>query len=490
MSSIEKELDEIFLKSMDFTFDNKKLENLKEFSKNMHTINPYLDLLLEKLSSIKIHFNIYNLQLESLATQISDIQDRNKELEEKYNKEKTIFDCLKGLTMALNIDDKHLQILDKGNFTNLEELVKMQESLDILSGFEADKFNIRVANEMKRKILTCQRNFYKRFATFFTSVFIKSEGFGDLKVHKDLYNTTNKFKFIFIRSKMFKDCFQEILFTYVSNSKAIYKQEFINHLNGINKLIDDPGKLHISIEVLFKSYLSICNVELNFLRNLLEDNDEAEKTTLQIFDEIEALLLEFIEKMFRKSELVTIISISPFTELQAQSKPLLKFIAVLTEKTKILKEMFIKNEEERLIKTIKIGNLQQLLIQDNLNDLKIKMLNIYLDRLMKRIDSFDLQKLLNRYKLICSLKIPKDLNMDYLQIESLNKLFSKIENLVIEFVFNSKNEISKAKEVVQMIKERSEGITECESILLKKIRAILIENCDDSMKEEMKKVFS
>lgn len=493
---IEEEIDNIFLNNANITSDQQKIKNLQEYYENLNSIKPYLNEILAQINTIKVDFEIYNVQLEVLAKELNVIQNKNQEIEEKLTKDEAVFSKLKKLVLALNIDDTHLRILDNGNFNRMDDIIHMEEALKILSGFEVDKFTIRIVIELKDKILQCQKNFYKRFVNFLDRTFVKSESTGELKVHKDLYGKIKQYKFIFIHSKKFPDCFELVFGSYILHSKKLYEFEFNSHLESILKLINDLEKINIAIEILIKSLESLIVCEQNYLTSLIDSEQLSIKGTEEIFKDITILIFDFLDKMFQKSQLITILALSnqDYNISNQNATFLHNFKKDLKKKYELLSNLFVKEEEEKLKKTINVQNLNQILNQDGLLELKMKLLRIYLERFIKNVDKYDLNKLIARYKIVYNIKIPfeiiqADAIYEKLKIDTLNYLLESFEKQCIDKIFNDDNEEQNIKDIIAMIKSKNNIIIGGEDTLLKTVRKIVLENCSDTDKPKYSNLF-
>lgn len=495
--SIEKEIDEIFLHKASKTSDGLKIKHLQEYSEKLEEVKPYLSILAEQIGAIKTPFEIYNIQLEALAKDLELIQEKNKELEEKLTKDQKIFEKLKDLVLALNIDEAHLQVLDNGNFGKMSDLTKMQEALAILSGFDVEKYKLRIVLDVKQKVLFCQKNFYKRFVNFLNKTFVETESKGELKVHKDLYTKIKQYEFIFNRSKQFQDCFDIVFGAYIMHSKKLYEGEFIGHLKTIDTLVDDDEKLHVAIEILFKSYKSIVMCERNFINNLIDDSEIADKGIQDIFKNVSAVLFEFTDKMFKKSRMSTIIAISEINK-EEEDTEVIDFIKGFNKECKtkfqMLQDFFMKDEELNIKKTYNVRGLMTVFKQENLLDLKLKMFKLYIERIQNRMENYSLFKLVDRYKLMTAIKIPvslctKELKCDETKEYVCKELSIRIEKKIIGEVLSGENSKENVKKLIEKIKQDKDTYIEGERLLIHLTREIVMEHVDSKEKFAYAKLF-
>ncbi|ORD95015.1 hypothetical protein ECANGB1_1670 [Enterospora canceri] len=494
--AIEQEIDEIFLHNAQPTSDTNKIRNLQEYIERLGGIKSHLEVISDQVVGIKTNFEIYDIQLDSLAKDLQMIQDKNRELETRLNRDKDVFEKLKSLTLALSIDDTHLQILDNGSFTKMDDLVKMQESLNILAGFRVEKYTIRIVRETKEKVLRCQRDFFKRFVSYLNKTFVRSESQGELKVHRDLYNKIKQYRFIFTHSKKYEDTFKMVFGSYTLHSKRLYEAEFAAHIDAILKLVNDPEKMQLSMDVLIKSFESLVTCELNFLINLVEEDETGEQGAIDIFKGVSGLIFEFLDQMFKQSRAITIISLSKIASDSETPRGLFlrSFRGDLYRKFELLQDRFVKDEEEKLRKNIKLDSLQQVLNQKGMSDLKSRMLRMYLTRYLRKVDEISLEKLIYRFKAIHSLRIPfeveRELPSDSAQKGVvLSEIMHAMEARIVSDVFGGDDEVGNVKRVVEMIRGKSTRPTEAELLLLKNVRAIVLENCSTENKTKYGRIF-
>ncbi|ORD99322.1 hypothetical protein A0H76_1044 [Hepatospora eriocheir] len=490
---MEKEIDNLFLNETILTPEEEKIENLANCITRMKEITPVLKLIQEDLKLVESKYKVYDIQLESLATDLDTIQKQNDELEEKMERDQDIYDKLSNLVAALNIDDSHIQVLENGKFERTQDLIEMESALNILSGFKIDKFFIRLVKNMKDKIYNVQKDFYKRFVVFLNKVLVKSESQGQLRVHKELYASMRQYRFIFRYSKNTDKYFDSIYTAYTAHSREVYEKEFKNHLNSILNLIDDTGKLSSAIEIVIKSYESLILVETNFLKNFTLVGREIKIGSKQIFSGINEILLDFIDKMFKKSKLITILAISYYVTESVVDKPLLyqTFINELRQKHDVLQELYIKQEGDKITDIFnsdnkaKLSALNHLFIQKDVFALQKKILSILIKKIEDNLSKMELKILIRVNQTIKSLKLNIDLK-EYIS-ETISDIDNELKNSATQFILQEENTEEQIKKVVKFIdfSEMESGIE-----IMKIIRGSILETVDTKEKEEIIKLFS
>lgn len=367
-----------------------------------------------------------------------------------------------------------------------------------MSGFDVENFTLRVVQDVKQKVVLCQRNFYKRFVNFLNKSFIKTESTGELKVHKDFYTKIKQYDFIFNNSKNFEDCFELVFGAYILHSKKLYDHEFKGHLKTIEKLLDDEGKLGVAIKILFKSYKSLLGCELNFISNLMQDEDIGNKGIKEIFKNVNVMLFDFIDELFKKSRIVTIISLSSVIKASEEEQSEVPFLKNFDQECKrkflLLQDLFIKDEEIFIKKTYNIAGLTKLFEQEDLIDLKTKMFDLYIERISKRVSDYTLSKLIDRYKLIYTIQLPPDMckkGMKYDErkefvCEEIEKRFEK--KLLDEIFETEKINKELLKKIVVKIKQNEPKYKAAENKLILLTKEFLLPHVDDKEKHEIEKL--
>lgn len=474
---MEKEIDKIFLYSTEVMDDDAKVDKLKKCSEDFHQLHPYLDLVLSEVDEIRKYFSIYDIQLQSLSDDLSVIQKKSKTIETRNERETTIYNHLKELCIALTIDDEYFQVLENGSFTSMEDLGKMEKSLDILGNVDFSKYEIRVVKERQNEMLQSQRNFLKRFVTFLSKLLIKSESSGELRVHRKLYKFIAQYKFIYVFGKRFDDYYSVLCSAYESHSKKMYDFEFETHLNSIYDLVDDADKLNLSLEVLTQSYESLIGCELNFIKMMGVDFSHC-----HIFKNINSLIIEFVGDMFNKSKLTTLISVGMIlSSPESHIGPYEVFKKELRLRYKSLEELFFKHEEDAAIDRNRIEGLNSTLKTDCASSLKEGLLGIYVKKLTANNHDPNVESFIKKTQHLYAINSEEDPVKN-----ARHKMNAKLPQVVIHFVFSAENEIDSAKSLISMVDMKSPGSSE----LLRQLHDIIVQNAEGATRQHLKRLFS
>ncbi|KAI5172001.1 hypothetical protein PAEPH01_1725 [Pancytospora epiphaga] len=376
---MEKEIDSIFIEEKRGAFaDDRKIERLRECVNALPRLDPYLDLLHSNAEDIRKHLAVYDIQLRSLAAELDSIQKKNGIIEERNKNEKTVYEELKNLCVALTVDDEHFKILEEGSFIDFEELGKMEKSINIIGVTDLSKYTIRVVREGRERIQKAQRNFLKRFVGFINKLLVEPEHFGELRVHKSLYQLIYRYKFIYRFGRQFEEFYTVMRNAYENHAMSLYEKEFEKYLRGISDLIDDAGKLSLAIGVLLRSYECLVDSEVNFKRRM-----DADFSISQIFSNANSVIIEFIGEMFGRSKIVTLTSVGIVLNSSNSDIPEFeKFMDDLKKRYEVLEGLFLKKEKESKVTWGKIADMNAMLGAACLDTLKNGLLSSYVERLV------------------------------------------------------------------------------------------------------------
>lgn len=330
-----KQIDSIFLDGKDTGAGQENLDGLKTIAEKFSVLFPYLDLIQESVATSRTRFAVYDVMLESLYLELADIQNEVWSLEAKLKFESEVYDRLKSICLSLTIDEEHLHVLESGVLTNTEDLAKMERSLSILGSFSSEEYTLRIIKEREAEISAIQRKFLKRFVLFLSKLFVQSDSRGELKVHRSFYESMSKYKFIYKFSHSHGDFYRVLCDAYVKQSRSLYMQEFHGHLNRISELITDNQALAFSIESLVKTYGSLLECELNFMRLMDIDSSPAE-----IFGSVDLMIMDFLDIFFKKSSFCILVSIYQFCSDDNKAK-LGSLHKSLVDKYRILEEVYL-----------------------------------------------------------------------------------------------------------------------------------------------------
>lgn len=474
---MEKEIDEIFLHSEEPTPDTARIASLVQCTAKIPHLYPYIDLLLEETEAIRAHFSVYDVQLTALAEDLREIEAETRALEAKNRCGTAVYERLKGLCIALSLDNEHFRILENGSFSGADDLGRMQRSLDVLSGVALDRYTIRVVREKRDEITQSERNFLKRFVIFLSKLFIRSESTGELRVHRALYASMLRYKFIFAFSRKYEDYYSVLCSAYVTHSKNMYEKEFDNHLDSIEELVDDPQKLQLCIDVLTKSYRSLIECETSFMRDMGIDG-----SVEPIFKNISSMVIEFIDSMFKKSKLATVISTGAILAMpESECAHYEEFRKELGRKYRVMEELFFKAERKARIDRPRIEYLNSILASECADSLKEQLEAIYIDALVRDDGEPSVEETIVRLQLLCSITSTGSKLKD-----AIKKMMTRLPRLVIEFVFSEDDEIASVKKLIGAVDADKSGAAE----VLRELRQILLSNANEGDRRRIDRLFS
>lgn len=474
---MDREIDEIFLHTKEPTADAIKIENLKACTKKIPDLYPYIDLVLEQVEDIRKYFSIYDIQLDALAVDLKSIQDKNKHIKDKNEHETAIYNHLKELCLMLTLDKSHFQILENGSFTDLDDLVKMEKSLGILGTVDLSKYSIRIVKEKIHEVTESQRNFLKRFVTFLSKLFIKSESSGELKVHKKLYKSISQYKFIYTFSKKYEDYYSILCSAYATHSKKMYEIEFENHLESIYDMVKDINTLALCFDILTKGYNSLVGCEINFIKDM-----DIDVSVDVIFKNINTLIIEFVSDMFKKSNLGTLLPIGSILKNPVQNNQIYeKFRDELSKTYEVLEDSYIKKERETSPSMTQVDRLNLTLGSDCAASLKDRFLDVVTVNLIGDIKSAKIDRFIFRLQLLHSIQSTGSKVKD-----ALGAVAEVFPRKVIDYVFSSEQEISNAETLIKMVDMKNAKAAD----ILREIRSIVIENASENKKEEFIRLFA
>lgn len=474
---MDKEIDEIFFGAEEPADDATKIENLKACTRRIPELYPYIDLVLEQVEDIRRCFSIYDIQLDALAEDLKSIQDKNRHIEHRNEHETAIYNHLRELCLALTLDERHFRVLENGSFTDLDDLVGMEKSLGILGAVDLSRYSIRIVKEKMAAITDSQRNFLKRFVTFLSKLLIKSECSGELKVHKKLYKSIARYKFIYAFAKKYEDYYSILCSAYATHSKKMYEIEFESHLESIYDMVKDVKTLALCFDVLTKGYGSLVGCEANFIRDM--DIDVPVDT---IFKNINTLIIEFVGDMFRKSNLGTLLPVGAILGAPASDNPTYERLRdELAQTYEVLEELYIKTEREASPSAPQIDRVNLALGSDCAASLKDGLVDAVALSLADDAANAKTAEFVLRLQLLHAIRSGRDAVRDARR--ALDGLFPR---RVIDHVFASEREVENARSLIKMVNPEGGGAAE----VLRQMRSIVLENAPDDKKSALARLFA
>lgn len=472
-----REIDELFLDTSGKTTDTDRITHLQAFAGSVPGIAPYLDLIREETEYIQKIFQVYEIQLGILSEGLDKIQAKNKSLEERSVHEERLFKALRELCIALTLDEEHTQILESASFTDSEEMAKVERALSILADIDLRKYKIRVAQEKCGDILECERRFLKRFVSFLSRLFVRSESTGELCVHRELYNSMVRYKSIYSFSKQFPDYYSVLCSSYAQHAKNLYENEFELHLQSVKPLTTTQSKISISINILLKSYESIASCEFNFLTHMGMNTK-----TDEIFKNINSIIVNFIAEMASKSSIPVILVIREFLSTDSpQIDGLVKFRNELLERCQLFESHFLKDEESSEINHQTVELINQVGQTPSASEFLNKLTNLYFLKISSNIDKCTAPELVERYSYFLSVEFENG------QTEGTASLFNEqLEQKIIEFVFSSNDIAESVTTLIRSVDTNLPGGNKA----LRSIRHIVLQHAEEKEQPQIEQIFA
>lgn len=473
---MEEEIDKIFLTQNYKDSGDKKIQNLKLFSDKIPTFYPYFDHIVDQVDSLRKHFSVYDIQLESLAKDLKNIQDRSKKIEEKHIHETEVYNRLKELCIVLGSGSNEFYILENGSFSNYEDLGKMERDLSIIGSVDLGEYTIRVVKERKSEIIKIQNNFLKRFEVFLRQLLIKSECSGELKVHRELYKAMIRYKFIFEFARNYPEQYSVLCYTYAEQARRLYEMEFDNHIKSITKMVKSADTLGLCFNVLTKGYESLVGCEINFLRDAGIDASPDD-----IFKNVAGQIVEFISDMYKRSALGTLIPMSTIlTKFEPCNLTCESFKNDMNREYKVLEQLYLKSQEEMQPTFIMAERINLVLDSDCAEEFKNKLLGLWISKLVKNIKNIKIDEFIHRFQILSTIQG----NSSELK-DAISEMNGALPRAVISYIFSNGNEIRNTIEIADMIKVDKAGA----EVILKMIEEIALENHTEDRKKKVLEIF-
>lgn len=449
-----------------------ELESFKLFKESLNPFKPKIDNLSNELSLQSIPFSVHQVRIDSLSSELSDVQNTIKYLERKLEFETAIYEKLKKIILSLTADQDKLHILEIGCFTDDNDLVKMEDSLSILSEITNEKYELKILKDRESEVFEIVSNFLKRFLMFLSKLQIKSESKGELQVHSVFYNIMSKFKFIYSFSKSNSEYYTVLCVSYTKKAKNLYGEEFKIHLNRIAELIKDSGTFRYTVRALLLTYSSLLECENNFLKLMDIDCDVKD-----IFSNADLMIIDFIDIFYKKLQYSVIFLLIAFTT-DENIKKLGSLGILLQEKKQALQEIFLHQQHGDTL-TFSLGELIRDITNIKVESEFYKKLVNYVCKKAKKMAKI-LGNNLKNLQIIFMIK-----NVDGIQ-ETIDIVKNLLIPKIIERVFGSKNEKDEISGIIKSLASDKDGYSD----VLSFIKATVLENCVESKRKEYIEMFS
>ncbi|ELQ75148.1 putative Exocyst complex, component Exoc1 protein, partial [Trachipleistophora hominis] len=407
----------------------------------------------------KLEIDLY--KLNRLSAELEDVQNMNNTYETEINNKEKLRDALSELVRMLEIDEKYFSYFENDNYGDAMVMSRIEESLymfDCVLGCQKDDhrvyaynlndFNLKVANEFKKRILDVKKTFYKKFGHFFTKKLnsYKSKSKGELKIHKDIYDEVIKYKSFMT---------QEYVEIYIKCMKKLYSHEFRYHLESVFDILKRKKNvtLSVNLNVIFQSLLLIRECEYDFIRKISkkstetheQKNDEqsSEDETnsvyfathfkdMDIFDDVVIMIQTFLADLYELDRFQTIIALGDSiqhyrekTKEELRSGFYERFLESVLNNYKNLRKDFVrlaisKYKGENKKKTIQFFNKVILSTKDD--ELREKMVHYHTKLVLKLSKDYktDFQHVLRKFE--CVYPIRKCTDYYFLLVEEMKKI--------------------------------------------------------------------
>ncbi|KAI4291412.1 hypothetical protein PAPHI01_0686 [Pancytospora philotis] len=473
---MEAEIDEIFMDTAEAPTDMHKIAKLQQCGDAFPAMYPCLELLLDDVRELSAHFSLYSIRLRCLAHELDAIQKKNNELEAHGTRERAVYDALRGLCIALSVDERHFGALENGSFDEPGDLARMEQSLDVLGAVDLDRYTLRVVQERRDEIMDAQRNFLRRFNAHLEQLRIPSESRGELRVHRALYKTFERYRFIFSFARRHAEYYSRICGAYEMHSKQMYDHEFGSYLENVCELADSPPKLSCAIDMLVRSYESLMACELGCRRKM-----DADFSLDRIFKDTSAAIVEFVGDVFKQTPLVTLTAVG--MALNAERSPVEeyeRFRKELRKKYAVLEDLFVRAEAERMPTKDTVGWLNRVRATECQDTLKSRLTVLYVRKLVTLEDETPAEQYLGQLQLLYAVE-----GEDELVPRAIKKMESQLQQRVIKYVFAHGSERVNVERLLRMLDETSPGYAE----LAGRIRSVVLGNADHAMLPQLQQIF-
>lgn len=451
----EKQIaEESFIKSID-TFIDK-----------FGTLDPTFVYYLELLKEKKEPFEIYKIRNDSLNENLEGTGSQASQIQKNIEFEEELIEKLKIILVSANVSEETYKILKNGDFNNTEDLSNMEREINAFFN-TVTEYDIQIVKQAFQELKKVQREFLERFVLFLEKLLVSSESNGELTVHKSLYMNMRKFKFIY---KFSKDTgfYKQLCDAYKKKSKSLYTHEFSSHIRRISELIKDNQSLIFTIDSLFRSYKSLLECEIDFLKLM-----DIELDIDEIFSNVNLMILDFLDSFFKKSAFCVLISICKSKDNFALGG----FSEMLLDKYKVLEDIFLSTLRETK-PTFEYAIFVNLLVADpeNCNDLLNCIKLVVYQNIKDKTNNNTLENIIANLQIIYSIKESDTQGIS-------NELRKRMSPLLLEYLRGKNKDPVRLFNHINMNKQ---GADKTKAVL----KEMILENCGEDSIDSVRKLLS
>jgi len=476
METIEaREIDEIFLNSSISKRDS--IQCLIDCTNELPKLYPYLDVIERELKNIRKTHSAHDIRLEVLSESLNTIHHKNRELEGKINKDLALYEHLKELVMALTIESENIETLENGSFNDPEALGMMEKTISLLVSIDLEKYTIKAVVDKIEETKSRIEKFLKRFLMFLKGIFKSTAKNGELQVHKEVYKRMKQYLFIYELSKGHGNYYEILSNMYIVESRRMYEDEFAKNIEILNSLVDSSKKIDVSIEVLLKSFESLIGCEVRFLKYMgftkddrSENGSSGKKNAAlenEIFEGISAMIIDFIDGMYEKAPLPTLMAINAHMQRSGEEMEFhKKFKGELERKNRLLEDLYLSKLKEKKVDMEKIYLLNY--VQRNrVERLGQRLLEILVEKLSSVSKDTSMESAMNRLQCLHAIREESELKR-----QGIARVEKIMPRLVTGFVFDGEDEVENMRRLIGMVDLDQPGGGE----MLTAIKPLVMEN--------------
>ncbi|WUR03106.1 exocyst complex component 1 (EXOC1) [Vairimorpha necatrix] len=478
---MEQEIDDLFISDKSVDYTDKSIEDLNKNIENFKTIIPYIDLIKNKISSVDTNFELYNVKLEKLATEMKNIEEENTKLENEIFYQTSIYENLKDLLLKLQLKEEHFITLETETFTN-QGLVKIEEAIENLENFSAENYTIRVVKEKKNRINETLEKFYKKFVGYIANL-LENEQIGtNFQVHTELYKKLEKYKFLYKMSEKYEKNYTNLCDLYINYSKVRYNAElteYLKRLLDLNKESKKPENIEQTINTIFETYKLLIHVESNFLKSMSIKRDIKE-----IFNNSNQKIVNFLKDLYFILPLETVCYTNKNLEENTENEEI--FYKNFIEDLKIsvlgkLKKQFLQKEAELRDKEKGIARFKNFIKLSKMEDFNNILYRINISRILRLDNESNIWDIIDSKRGLFEINYKTN---DDIYKEADKEINKRLEKSVIDFVF----EHGELKRQINYLKNGIKGSAIFVKNMKEQVYEIIENNLNDKEKEEVKSI--
>lgn len=445
----------------------KKLESLASLKKEISSISPLIDILKSEMKTQKTPHSVYQVMIDCLWGNLEEIQKETIHLKEKLKFETEVYERLKQICLSLTFDEENFHVLEVGSFTNDDDLVKMENSLAMLSGFSKGEYTLKIIKERETENFQIISKFLRRFLIYISKMFTKSESNAELKVHRSFYKQMSKFKFIYQFSKTNREYFGFLCNAYTKKSMDLYNYEFKLHLNRVSELITGAETLVCAIDSIIMTYQSLLECEINFMCVLgIESNPK------DIFLTVDTMIVDFIDIFFSKLSYPVMGVMFKYTSKDNKDR-LGSLYDSLIEKRMVFEEIFIHQRKNKPM-TFEFADLMNSISENESNA-------GFIDKMTEIVKDNCKNTRMEACSLINTLQILYCINNIANKAELINNLKSILIPKILECAFEDKSDEKNIQKLFKSVDSNRPGYAEITQF----INHTIVENAEDENKNEL-----